>query len=423
MARSGRLVLEVRRSFRPFVLLLLILAAGALVFAILFKNLTFPRPWVDYREVKAEFADVKGIFPKGHQVRIHGVKVGVVKDAQLVDGRAILTLQLEEKYGPIYKDARLQIRPVTPLQDLYVNVIDRGTKSAGEVKGEDVLQIGQTVTPVDVSRVLDTFDEDTRTRMAMLLTNLGKGLGPEGGQRLRESFATIAPFLHVAQDATRVLAERKENLQRLVSNFGGVSAALAERDRQLATLIQAGNVSLGELADNDVALGDTFTSISRLMPVMRSSFASVRELSGNLDPALRSLEPVADNLESGLQGLEAFGADATPAFEKLRPAISELRAMATQLAPTSTSLRTALVELNRRAPAINTITKVTVPCTSQIQQFFSHTLSVFKYMDASGAFPRAETTGGTESGSGVAGDSTGLNFRVNQSCIGDHSDY
>jgi hypothetical protein len=97
--------------------------------------------------------------------------------------------------------------------------------------------------------------------------------------------------------------------------------------------------------------------------------------------------------------------------------------MATQLAPTSTSLRTALVELNRRAPAINTITKVTVPCTTQIQQFFSHTLSVFKFMDANGAFPRAETTGGSESGSGVAGDSTGLNLRVNKSCIGDHSDY
>lgn len=419
--KSGRLVLEVRRSFKPFVLLMLLVLAGVLVFAAIFRNLTFARPWVDYREVKVEFADVKGIFPKGHQVRIHGVNVGVVSKAQLIDGNAILTLQLEEKYGPIYKDAKMQIRPVTPLDDLYVNVLDRGTPSHGIAKGKYVIGAQQTITPVDVSRVLDTFDEDTRTRLAQLLTGLGEGLGPEGGQRLRESFATIAPFLRVAEQATQVMAERKENLQRLIHNFGGVSAALAQRDRELAQLVQAGDVSLGELAANDQAFGDTFTSLARLMPVMRSSFESVRTLSDNLDPALQSLRPVAANLEKGLAGLQQFGEQATPAFTKLRPAISSLRGFATELAPTSTSLKASLDQLNRRAPAINTVTKQTVPCNDRIQQFFSHTLSVLKFGDANGAFPRAETTGGTESV--LADAAPSFNFRLNPSCIGDHSDY
>ncbi|MEA2167482.1 MAG: phospholipid/cholesterol/gamma-HCH transport system substrate-binding protein [Solirubrobacteraceae bacterium] len=418
--KSGRLVLEVRRSFKPFLLLLGLSAAGILVFATIFHNLTFPRPWINYREVKAEFADVKGIFPKGHQVRIHGVNVGVVKKAELVDGRAILTLSLQEKYGPIYKNAKLQIRPVTPLEDLYVNVTDRGTPSAGEAKGNYVIQAGQTITPVDVSRILDTFDEDTRLRMATLLTELGKGLGPEGGQRLRESFATIAPFLHVAERATKVMAERRQNLGRLINNFGGVSAALAQRDRQLHTLVEAGDVSLGELAANDRAFGDTFTSIARLMPVMRSSFASVRTLSDNLDPALESLKPVAANLQSGLEGLRKFGLEATPAFQRLRPAIASLRTMATQVAPTSVSLRTAFQQLNQRAPAIDTITKVTVPCDKIIPQFFSHTLSVLKFGDANGAFPRAETTGGSET---VGGLGVPVNFRLNPTCIGAHPGY
>jgi hypothetical protein len=90
------------------------------------------------------------------------------------------------------------------------------------------------------------------------------------------------------------------------------------------------------------------------------------------------------------------------------------------LAPTSTSLRTSFQQLNKRAPALDTITKVTVPCDNRIQQFFSHTLSVLKFGDANGAFPRAETTGGSES---VNGSGIPVNFRLNKSCIGDHSGF
>src|SRR5438876_3648890 len=143
---TDRLRLEMRRARRPFLITCVFFLAGAVAFGIIFKNLTYKRPWESYREVRAEFDDVKGIFPGGHQVRISGVKVGLVTKADLEHGRAILTLLIEKKFGPVYRNARLRIRPVTPLDDLYVNIVNRGTQRAGEATKDHVIPAQQTET-------------------------------------------------------------------------------------------------------------------------------------------------------------------------------------------------------------------------------------------------------------------------------------
>lgn len=409
---NSRLLLEVRRSLRPFLYFMLLAVLGVVAFVGIFRNLTFSRPWEDYREVRAEFNDVKGVFPGGHQVRINGVKVGVVSESKLVDGRAVLTLKIEEKWGPIYKNAKMRIRPVTPLQDLYVNVTDRGDRSAGEATKGDIIAAQQTQTPVDISRVLNTFSADTRERMTVLLSELGRGLD-DGGVKLRESFAAAAPFLRVAERTTKLLAKRDRNVRRLVHNFGTLSDALAKKDKELNTFVTAGNATLGELARNDERFGATFTSLAQLMPVMRSSFASVRSLSGELDPALRSLAPVAAELESGLEGLERFGSDARPALRALRPAVRDLDVMAKQLSPTSKSLSTSLTRLSEQAPSFDRLTKQVDTCIEEVSLFFPNTMSVLKFEDAYGAFPRAQLTYDADTVGGVA---PGVNMRRLPSC-------
>lgn len=415
MPRStDRLFLEARRSAKSLAMLVGLIVAAGITFAIIARNITFERPWQKYREVHVAFDDVKGIFPGGHQVRIHGVKVGVVSKSELKNGRPELTLKIEDKWGPIYKDAKLQIRPVTPLQDLYVNVIDRGTPAAGEATKKDVIASTQTVTPVDISRVLDTFNADTRERMSTLLTEFGKGLDDQGGEKLKASFNEIAPFLHVAEDTTRVLADRKVQVKRAVHNFGELSAALAKRDTDLNKFVVQGNSALGKLAENDVPLANTLTGLDELLPVMRSSFSSVDGLTTKLDPALRSLKPVAAQLKDGLDGLEQLGQDARPAFTALRPAVRSVRTMARTLPRTSTALQTSLTNLDAQTPEFNRITDVVAPCMNSTMRFFDNTLSVFKYFDTNGSYPRAIETVDFDAASDLKAPA--LNFRKLPNC-------
>jgi hypothetical protein len=74
MARTPeRFLLEARRSTKPLAILIVLIFVSLIFGAIIANKLTFQRPWLSYRQVKAEFDDVKGIFPGGDSVRIHGV--------------------------------------------------------------------------------------------------------------------------------------------------------------------------------------------------------------------------------------------------------------------------------------------------------------------------------------------------------------
>jgi virulence factor Mce-like protein len=416
MAKSGRLALEARRAAGPLTVLIGVILASLVVAFIIAGKLTFLRPWNSYITVRAGFQDAKGIVPGSDSVRIHGVVVGVVSSEQLVNGDPVLTLSILKQYGPIYRDAELRIRPVTPLDDLYVDITNRGTPNDGAAGGGYVIPASQTTTPVDISRILDTFNANTRHRLTTLLTELDRGL-PDGGAELRAAFAQLAPFLGVASQATLVLRRHQQDVKQLVHNFGLLSAALADRNAALTGLIRAGDSTMSELAARYGSLEATLHQIAAVMPAMRSSFASVRALTTTLNPALAHLSPVTRNLSGGLQALQRLGIEALPAIEALRPAVDDLRPMAEQLAPTSLSLNTAFSRLQPETPQFSRLTSDLVPCLGTLQAFFNNTLSVFEFEDANGAFPRADETVDLDTLGGALGVG-GLNTRPIPDCSG-----
>ena len=80
--------------------------------------------------MKFEMADVTGVVPNRAEVRFYGIEAGKITDAQLIDGHAVLTATVATKFGQVYKNATAQLRPNTALEDMYLDVTNRGTPSA-----------------------------------------------------------------------------------------------------------------------------------------------------------------------------------------------------------------------------------------------------------------------------------------------------
>ncbi|MCW2986987.1 MAG: Mammalian cell entry related domain protein [Conexibacter sp.] len=398
---TARLQLELRRAAGPAGLYLLLIVAGLTAGGIILKNQTFQKPWERYYTARAQFADAKGVVPGTQQVRIAGVKVGVIKKSALVDGRAVLTLSIQAKYGRLYRDARLRLRPSTPLQDMYVAIERRGTKRAGEL-GDQILPAQQTTSPADIARVLDTFDDQTRQRLGVLLEGLGAGL-EDRGAALRAAFEEATPFLKVAQRASGVVVRRGQTTRRLISNLGRLTDTLAERGDTLTSLVHHGEQSLGKLAEHDVDLGATLRELPGTVRAVQSSLSSVRAAEAELDPALRALGPVAEELRSGLQALETFGREAQPALAALRSPVRSLTPLARDLRPAASSLRSTAASFAKQAPAFDRITALLPPCLNRISAFFANTISVMKLADAGGTIPRAESTVSMDTLSAYAG--------------------
>jgi virulence factor Mce-like protein len=399
---TKRLRLELRRSVKPLALFAFLVACGAVSMGVIFKNQTFQKPWEDYYEVRASFDDAKGVVSGSQQVRMAGVTIGVIKAVDLVDGRPVLTLSIRSKYGRLYRDARMRLRPLTPLQDLYVDV-RRGTPGAGTLSEQAILPGERTQTPVDVARVLNTFDPDTRQRLGVLVDQLGAGLEDRGAS-LRTAFAQAVPFLNMAKRATGVLSRRRAVTSRLVSNLAGLMDELAQHNDQIASLIGNGERTLGELAGHDRNLTLTLRELPATLTAMRGAFASVRGAEDELDPALRSLDPVLTELQDGLQALKGFGTDARPALAALRAPVRSLNPLARDLDPTARSLRRALVPLVPQASQFDRITALFPPCLDQLSGFFNNTMSFMKFQDAGGVIPRAQATFGADSLTPLLGD-------------------
>ncbi len=381
-ADRDRFALEMKRASGPFFLYVLLVIGGMLTAADIISHLTGTKPWDAYTQYQVAFSDVKGV-ASATSLREAGIEVGDVAGSRIVGNHAVVTLNLLSKYAPLYKNAELEIRPVTPLDDMYVDIVSRGTKSAGVLRPNEIVPISQTQSPVEIADVLDVFDTDTRDELSTLLNQLGAGLSGDGGEELRASFEELVPFLNVAGKMTSAMAQQRTRLAQLVHTFGGISQELDTRDTQLAQFVSYANDTLASLAHSSGPLGQTIQELPATMSAMSSAFGELRVAENSLDPALQSLHPVAQVLPTALDALSRFSTAAKPALRALLPAADQLEPMAQQLEPTARSLSGALTALKPEAPELNRITTYPAAgnCLNYLGDFLNQVITMTKFGD------------------------------------------
>lgn len=396
MSRSAgrdRLMLELRRSMGPAFLFLILILAGVFAAVTVVRNLAGDKPWVSYESYKVGFENVEGVVPGRHELRIAGVKAGSIASAKLENERPVMTLKIEKKYAPLHTNAKVVIRPVTALEDMYVDITSRGTADAPVLKADQVLPETRTKSMVEVGRVLNVLEEDTRARFTSLLDQLGAGT-KDRGLKLREGFANLGPFLEVATKLGDALTERKQNTARLVHNLGNITQVLQTRDRQLAGFVDNGGKLLGTLAQHDGTLAATIGQLPGTLQNIQSTFANVRGTTTSLDAALKSLTPVAKSLPKGLDSLSAFSEDATPAVRSLRPSVKALRPLARELPKTSQNGSDAITPLIAQMGQLNHGTTLLKPCLPLVEALVNRVSSLLKYSGTDGrsTIPDARAT-------------------------------
>jgi virulence factor Mce-like protein len=400
----GRLALEIRRARGGFIalLVLILLAVGA--GAVIANGLRLNMPWADTYTARVAVDDAKGVVAGKQQVRISGLPVGKIDKAELVNGRPVLTITIKGKYAPLYRDARLRLRPKTPLADLYLNVEERGHESAGKLEEGQILAAERTRAPVDIGKVLNAFNANTRDRMEQAIDALGRAL-PDRGDEFRAALVELAPFLNAAQRLTKVTAERRGHTRRLVHNFRLMMEELGRRDKALQRLVTGGAQTFTELAEAEAPLSRLIADFPPTLRRLQPAFAALRASADELDPAFDELQSSAKALPGGLAALREFGNEAEPALRALRSPLPSLSSLVRALAPTAAGLDGAFARLRPTAPRLDRITATIVPCEFAVQKFFHNTLSLMKFYDSRGMIARGQTV-----------DGASLNQRAADSC-------
>jgi ABC-type transporter Mla subunit MlaD len=382
------LKIELKRATRPLIVLALGFGVALLAGQYILSNINGGVGGT--HTIKVQVADATGVVPERAEVRFEGIAAGLVQTVDLVGGHAVLTATVANKFGPIYKNATAAVRPNTALQDMYLDITNRGTPSAGKLGSSYVLPISQTQSPVNLSEVLNVFEPGIRAHMYNVLNELGNGLQDRGAM-LRRAFVDLAPLLRIAGNVSGQLAVRADLTKQLVHNAGTLSDVLSQRSSQLRTVVLAGTKTLQALStQGGVPLQQTLNELPGTLATIPTTATDIDGLLVNLDPAVTRLYPVADKLPSSLADLRSLATSADPAVRALRTPVAKLVPLSNQLKPFSGDLANSLTAISPQTPRVNHVTTEVAGCPLVPYAFFNWTSSVLKFWDAYGAYPRGD---------------------------------
>jgi phospholipid/cholesterol/gamma-HCH transport system substrate-binding protein len=377
----ARLKLEVKRAVLPLVVVLVGVAVGLACAFYVAKNVG-KNVYTKTHEVRFVVDDASGAVRGGRQdLRFKGLNAGKLMDVDLQDGNAVITAKVYDEFWPVYRDARAALRPTTALEDVYIDILDRGTKAAGPATRDTPLPARQTPSAVQVEDVLNAFDPDVRTHLATMLRDLGGGLRGRG-ELLRTSLVRIVPFVEVAARLSTQLAQRARSTRRLVHNTALLTDELARRERSLRSLVRHGGTTLRTLEAGSSDLEATLGELPGTLDAVDTSFTAVRRVLPDLDQALVSLRPAARALPAGLTAARRLALTARPAVRALRTPVQRLTPLADSLVPIAADLDSTFTSLRPQAGAIDHVTKSVAGCAVALQGFFQWTASLVKFDDA-----------------------------------------
>lgn len=218
-------------------------------------------PFSDTYQVKAEFSDATGLLV-GDVVKAAGVDVGRVDDIELVNGLAIVTMELEEGAEiPANVTAHIKFRNL--IGQRMIQFVQEGEGGGALADGDRIL----------LANTDPAFD----------LTVLFNGLRP----LIRSTNPRDINI--VSQAVSEALEGRTRDVANFLDHVAVISNSLASKDQQLDSLLSNVNVVAEDLAGRDAQLRGTLADINDF-------FGDLDETRAELDQALVTLDDAAGRL-------------------------------------------------------------------------------------------------------------------------------
>jgi phospholipid/cholesterol/gamma-HCH transport system substrate-binding protein len=351
----------IRKHLRDFIAVIVLVLVALVVAVVILSHQRLALPpgvpllGKDFVHVEAELQTAQAVTPgQGQTVNIAGVEVGQISDVKLRDGKAVIGMDIERKYTPIYNNATILLRPKTGLKDMVAEM-DPGTKAAGELPDGTPIPASQTLPDVNLDEILSSLDGDTRDYLRMLLGDASIGLH-DNGRHLAQTIRRIEPTARYSRMLNERLARRRHNIKRVIHNFSLLVGELGHKDRQLAEFVDNSNAVFATLASQDANLRASVSELPGALDATTTTLAKVDRLATVLGPTLTDLDPGAQQLDDALRQLRPFLTITTPILKnQIRPFTRAALPTVKQLRPALNDLAAATPDLTRSFKVVNVL--------------------------------------------------------------------
>ncbi|MDX6536061.1 MAG: phospholipid/cholesterol/gamma-HCH transport system substrate-binding protein, partial [Gaiellales bacterium] len=331
----------IRKHARDFgaVIGLAIIAAG--VGGYVLANQRFRFPIFDEKpfKLKAAFSTAQAVTPgQGQTVRVSGVRIGDIAKVDLKNGLAVVTMDIDRKFSDlVHTDAKALLRPKTGLKDMFVD-LQPGTNSTPVAKENFTVPVSNTLPDVNPDEIYSALDGDTRDYLRLLVNGAGNGLKGRGSD-LREVFRRFEPTHRDLALVTGKLAQRHENLRRLIHNLNVLNTELASKGPELAQLIDSSSAVFRAFASEQKNVSSTVRELPSALKQTTKTLGKVQTFAQVLKPTAEALRPAARDLDNANAAVTPLAKEAAPIVrDQIRPFVRQARPVVRSLKPASENL-------------------------------------------------------------------------------------
>ena len=345
-----------RTHLRDFLAVLGLLVLGVAVGAYILSQQRLRFPFVEDgpSHVWVELQNAQGVTPgQGQTVRVAGMRVGDVGKVELHEGRARVRLDLDSGHQDLVRrDATVLLRPRTGLKDMFL-ALDPGSRREPAIPEGGTVHVDNTLPDVNSDEILAMLDADTRAYLKLLIGGAGKGLHERGGD-LREVFRRLGPLHRDLAAINGEVVKRRQNLSRLIHNYGSTISRLGREDEDLTALVANASRVFGRLAREDQHISGAVERLPSALAQTEEALVNVRELGRVAGPAFRALRPAVAQVDEANAELLPLAETGEPILrKKLRPFVRAAQPVVDDLLPASRNLSEASPDLRESFYGIN----------------------------------------------------------------------
>ena len=229
------------------------------------------------RRFSMDFQQVAGLSPQS-QVRVAGVKIGIVEEIKLEQGKARVIIGIPPDL-PVYADASVQLSSLGILGEKYVD-LNQGHETTGLMAENGTIPSHEGIGLDNLMETLADIGKDVKGITSALNQSIG---GEEGRQKLDE----IVDNIRVLTGEFRAMAQENHGaINATMANAQAISEELRDRLPKLAQQFENLGRNLNEM------VGDA-------KPEMKGMMTDVRKLAQNFTSTSENLRSITDKMNRG----------------------------------------------------------------------------------------------------------------------------
>ena len=156
--------------------------------------------------------------------------------------------------------------------------------------------------------------------------------------------------------ASRLVAQRRDRLERLISNFSKLVGELGAHDDELARFVQGSSAVFRRIASQNENFAATLDLLPGTLETSNRALVQVDRLGTTLQASLGELRPAARALGPALEQTQPFLRETVaPLRDELRPFSREAQPVARELLPAARDLNASVPDFQRFTEVLNAL--------------------------------------------------------------------